>query len=206
MPMQIRPYLAERDFDRIRTWISDARTHAMWCANRFSFPLSQADFEAVLQAHSAQYGDMPFTAADASGSAVGFFCFSASADFGEAMLKFVAVDSSLRGQGIGTEMVRHAVKYIFENTRADAVQLMVFSGNAAAEKCYRNAGFTVRSVTPQVFRFGDETWDRCNMVINRAAFEQLSLPQQLGLARDSFFQEMHEECGVRLPFSGEQDW
>ena len=32
--MKLREYNLEKDFDTIKNWISDERTHALWCANR----------------------------------------------------------------------------------------------------------------------------------------------------------------------------
>ena len=59
------------------------------------------------------------------------------------MLKFVIVDHRLRGQGIGGEMLRLAVRQIFDTTDAEAVHLNVFAENAAARRCYEKAGFRV---------------------------------------------------------------
>ncbi len=168
--MQIRPY-RQADFDTVRRWFRNARTHALWCANRFPYPLEQAGFDAVLREHAAQTGDRPYVAENETGLPFGFFCFSLNPETNEGMLKFVAVDSNMRGWGIGTEMLRLAVRKAFAETDADAVQLMVFSDNIAARKCYQKSGFTERSVTPDAFRFGDEAWGRVNMVIRRSDFE-----------------------------------
>lgn len=46
-----------------------------------------------------------------------------------------------------------------------AVQLNVFSVNEPARKCYQNIGFVERNVTKEAVNFGDETWDRINMLI-----------------------------------------
>ena len=48
--MRIRPYDHERDFPFLRAWIVDERAHAMWCANRFPWPLEEASFSAALAA------------------------------------------------------------------------------------------------------------------------------------------------------------
>ncbi len=49
--MRLRPYNAEFDFDRIKGWINDERSHAMWCGNRFNFPIERENFDAVLREH-----------------------------------------------------------------------------------------------------------------------------------------------------------
>ena len=49
----------------------------------------------------------------------------------------------------------------------DAVQLNVFPQNPGAKKCYEKVGFKERTLTENAFRFKDESWGRCNMVIKR---------------------------------------
>ena len=47
--MRLRPYIPEKDFEMIKDWITDPRTHALWCANRFDYPLCEKNFEEVLR-------------------------------------------------------------------------------------------------------------------------------------------------------------
>ncbi|MBR3448979.1 MAG: GNAT family N-acetyltransferase [Oscillospiraceae bacterium] len=169
--LTIRPYRHEQDFETLRKWSTDRRTHAMWCADRFPYPPDAAGFADSLRKIRAQSGDLPYIAEDSTGRAVGFFCYPAEPRDGEILLKFVIVDPQLRGQGIGTGMIRAAVQEIFAKTDASAVQLMVFDANTAAGKCYQKAGFAERALTPEAFRFGDEAWGRCNMVIRRGEYE-----------------------------------
>ena len=168
----IRPYLHEQDFESLRQWSTDARTHAMWCADLLPYPPDAEGFADALRQIQARSGDQPYIAADAAGEAVGFFCAMPDPQTKEIMLKFVIVDPARRGQGVGQRMLRAAVRMLFAQTDADAVQLMVFAENPAARACYRHAGFSERSLTPDAFRFGDETWSRCNMVIRRADMER----------------------------------
>jgi len=163
--MRLRPYIPERDFETIKSWESDERTHALWCANRIPYPFDMNSFEAFLNKEAADYGDCPFVATTDDGKNVGFFCYSLNLDTNEGMLKFVMIDNNLRGKGYGKEMLDLVLKYAFEITKAKAVHLNVFTVNSAAIKCYTKAGFTERSVTPDVFRFHDESWGRRNMII-----------------------------------------
>ena len=58
--MKLREYLPSKDFDNIKSWIDDERTHAMWCAGRFEYPLEKENFEAVLEDMHSKWGDTPF--------------------------------------------------------------------------------------------------------------------------------------------------
>lgn len=166
--MRIRPYISNRDFDEIREWITDERTHSLWCANLIQYPLEKKNFEDKLAEMALKYGDYPYVAVTDEGKTVGFFCYSVNEDTNEGMLKFVMISPEFRGKGYGREMIALAVKYAFEITKADIVQLNVFSNNTIARECYLSAGFSERSVTDKAFRFNDEMWGRCNMAIRKS--------------------------------------
>ena len=170
--MVIRSFETDRDFEYISNWISDERTHAMWCANLIHYPLEKENFRSFLSEISGKFGDSPFVAFDDEGSVVGFYCYSLNPETSEGMLKFVMVDVSARGKGIGKEMIKLAVENAFSNPEAQAVQLNVFSNNARARKCYESVGFTERRNTPDAFRYKDESWGRCNMIIDRSSISE----------------------------------
>lgn len=162
--MKLRPYTRE-DFPLIQAWICDARTNAMWCADMFPYPLEAAEFSRLLEDVSRQYGDVPYIAAEDDGTPVGFFCFSVKEETNEGFLKFVVVDNTRRGQGIGTRMLELAAAYAFGTAGADALGLNVFSVNPGARRCYEKVGFRDRSVTENCFVFDGESWSKHNMVL-----------------------------------------
>ena len=162
--MRIRPYDPDRDFTAISRWAGDERTHALWCAGRFPYPLDRDSFHAALSDMGQKWGDKPFTADDENGRAVGFFCCAADNGSSSAMLKFVLIDSSVRGRGYGREMMELAAGYAFEEEKVSTVTLNVFSVNTPARRCYSSAGFREVSVTENAFCFGGESWGRCCMV------------------------------------------
>lgn len=166
--MRLRPFISCRDFDEIKNWISDERTHAMWCADLIKYPIEKENFDNVMMDFAAKFGDSPYIATTDDGKAVGFFCYSVNLSTNEGMLKFVMVDPSQRGKGLGKAMLRLAVEYAFNITKADAVQLNVFPENTMAQKCYESVGFAARNTDIDAFVFKTESWGRCNMVIKKA--------------------------------------
>ena len=163
--MRLRPYIPCTDFDKIRTWAADERTHALWSAGRIKYPMQKDDFDRFLEDIAAGKGDCPFVATDDGGEPVGFFCYSVDTGTDVGMLKFVIVSPDHRGKGYGRQMIGLAVKYAFELTRARTVKLSVFSINERAIKCYQSTGFEQISMTEDAFRFGEELWGRCGMEI-----------------------------------------
>ena len=162
--MKLREYIPSKDFDIIKNWIDDERTHAMWCACRFEYPLEKENFEEVLKDMHSKWGDTPLVASLDDGNTVGFFCYSLNNETKEGMLKFIVVNPSLRSKGVAREMLDMVSQYAFEETGAKALHLNVFSENIRAKKCYHKDGFTERSVTENAFSYKDESWGRCNMI------------------------------------------
>lgn len=165
--MELRPYFHDTDFQEIKDWISDERTHALWSAMRFDYPLEKDNFACALAQAALQNGDAPMIATVEDGKAAGFFCYSLNSDTGEVLLKFIVVNPAYRGKGIAVEMLRRAAVFVFENTNAIAVQLNVFSVNERAKRCYEKAGFIQRRITENAFCYKEENWDRYNMIYTR---------------------------------------
>ena len=151
--MRLRPFISDSDVNEIKNWISDERTHAMWCANLIQYPVEKENFEHVMQKEAAMYGGSPYVATTDDGEVVGFFCYSVNLSTNEGMLKFVIVHSSKRGNGLGKAMLQLAMEYAFHITKADAVQLNVFPENTRAKKCYESVGFVERSTDIGAFSF-----------------------------------------------------
>jgi len=166
--MRIRPYIESKDFDEIIKWITEERAHALWCANLIQFPIGKENFEKVMQETAERFGDSPYVATFDKGELIGFFCYSVNTETNEGMLKFVMNNPLYRGKGYGKEMLQLAVKYAFEITNAQMVQLNVFPENERAKKCYESVGFTERKTDLNAFAYKDESWGRCNMIIKRS--------------------------------------
>ena len=166
--MRIRPYIESKDFDEIKSWMTQERAHAMWCANLINYPVEKENFTKVMKDAADRFGDSPYVATSDEGELIGFFCYSVNLDTNEGMLKFVINNPKYRGKGYGKEMIGLAVKYAFEITNVQAVQLNVFPENERAKKCYESLGFTERKTDLNAFAYKDELWGRCNMVIRRA--------------------------------------
>lgn len=165
--MRLRPFIISHDFEAIKSWMTDPRTHAMWCSELFRFPLERDDLAAVFEEMFEKYGDCPFAALSDDGKVVGTVCCSLDFAANEAMLAFVAIDPALRGKGVGKEMVLLAAEYCFDILGADSVQLNVFAENTAAVRCYEAAGFKVRRVTENAYTYKDESWSKLNMVLHK---------------------------------------
>ena len=147
------------NFETIKNWIDDERTHVMWCASRFAFPLEKENFTNTLSDMNSKSGDIPFLVVADDGEAAGFFCYAFNEETKEGMLKFIVVNPAFRGKGVAGELLKLASEYAFAHG-AEMVHLNVFTENIRAKKCYLKAGFTERNTTENAFQYKDEYWGR----------------------------------------------
>ena len=132
--MKLRPYKPE-DAKTILSWSADEKAFYRWCAGVIGdYPATEKDFAFVENLTA-------FTACDES-EVTGFFTFRKPDPARNTLrIGFVIVDPTKRGQGLGKEMLRLALKYAFEECEADEVSLGVFENNEPAYYCYKAAGF-----------------------------------------------------------------
>ncbi len=169
--MRIRPYVEEKDFEYVAKWINDEKIHALWCGGLIPYPLTCRSFHDILKRNTAEWGDGAYVATEADGTAVGFFCYSIHTENNEGFLKLIVVDPEKRGTGCGRQMLELALKFAFQITGAEQVQLNVYSENHAARRCYERIGFVQRAVTEQALSYKGEVWNRYNLVISKACLE-----------------------------------
>lgn len=165
--MRLRPYIKNRDFKYIAGWIDNPRSHALWCANHFPYPVTAEAFHSFVDQTMDTWTACAFVATDDSGIPVGFFRYSVNTESNEGFLASVIIDNTLRGKGYGRKMIRMALRYAFEFTGAELVQLNVFHENVAAKRCYEKMGFAERSVAENAFAYEDEAWSQCHMTISK---------------------------------------
>lgn len=165
--MRIRPYIESKDYEYLAKWIDDEKIHAMWCANLIPYPITKENLHSLLEKCAMDWTDSAYVATKNDGATIGFFCYSVNVDDNTGFLKFVIVDSQMRGTGCGKEMLKLALQYAFNITGVDLVQLNVFEENAAARRCYEKVGFVEESVSKNAFPYKDELWSGCHMVVRK---------------------------------------
>lgn len=71
----------------------------------------------------------------------GYIYVEAEPDFGGASIEFFAVHESERGKGIGSELLRGALKWLFTFKEIESIRLCVSSNNKNAINLYQKVGF-----------------------------------------------------------------
>ena len=166
--MKLRTYNAVKDYEYIKNWITDERMHVLWCANRIPYPVTQENFRIFMENDAAQWGGRAYVATeDNNDIPIGFFMINVNETEKSAFCKCIIVDSSVRGKGYGTGMMKLVKEFAFGELGAVIVQLNVFDANPGAKRCYEKAGFEAESFTADSITFGTESWGHYRMVARK---------------------------------------
>lgn len=145
--IRLRPYKPSDAWALLEWWEgAGEEAFVMWSAGKFDYPLTIEQLDAYFSLWCLRDDSgWLMTALDESGRPAGHFILRMT-DYekNEVRMGFIVTDPKTRGRGTGREMVRQALKYIFDVLGMERVTLVVFADNAAARKCYESCGFTVK--------------------------------------------------------------
>lgn len=163
--MRLRPYVSDLDFEYVRKWVTDEKTHLFWSAMSFAYPLQQEEMDRYLEQGARERGETAFVVTREDGTPIGFFVYSLNLSDNAGFLRFVILDGAVRGKGYGTQMMKLAVNYAFRMTGAKVVRLNVFADNEPAIRCYEKVGFEVTEVLKVDFDYNGQSYRRYRMKI-----------------------------------------
>lgn len=152
------------DANIIVKWLKSEYAFRQWSADRYeNYPITADD----MNNYYSQYNEdelYKLTAIDED-KIIGHLTIRFIDDARKiARLGFVIVDDTKRGRGYGKQLVSSALKYAFDELKADKVTLGVFENNTPAINCYRSCGFKIveREIT-ESYKCMGELWNCIEM-------------------------------------------
>ena len=168
MSLALEPF-DRSDFARLIGWVPSPEVLLQWAGPIFDFPLNETQLETYL--HGAE-GDVPIRRIFRSVKTdthvvVGHIELNNIDEKNKSatLCRVLVGDSSLRGKGIGAEMVKRALTIGFERLGLHRIDLVVFDFNEAAVDCYKKAGFTIEGRLRDARRLGEHYWSLYQMSI-----------------------------------------
>lgn len=163
--LKLRPYKS-CDAQAIAKWVQNKDVFTVWGGERFGdYPITA---EIIDKKYREDNGDCaeqdnfyPWTAFDENGVVGHFIMRYINGDKNVIRFGWVVVDSTVRGKGYGTQMLRLGIKYAFEILGAEKVTIGVFENNTPAHTCYKKVGFADVDVVK------DGRWNIIEMEINK---------------------------------------
>ena len=144
--LRLRQY-KEADSEKIAQWVQDKEVFTVWGGELFGeYPIDAATIADMYKNKNGLCEEAdnfyPWIAFDDENGVVGHFIMRyLNGDNKILRFGWVVVDSSIRGKGYGTEMLRIGMQYAFEILKVDRVTIGVFEHNDRAHACYKKVGF-----------------------------------------------------------------
>ena len=141
--MKLRNF-KEEDAPVIASWLRSEEELYKWSADRFNkYPLSGSDIIENYAPHLPTGRFFPLTAVGDSGEVMGHFIIRYPRDDDDRSVRFgfVILNPSLRGKGLGKEMLKAGVSFVRAHLPASRIDLGVFENNESAKRCYESVGF-----------------------------------------------------------------
>ncbi|RNF40782.1 GNAT family N-acetyltransferase [Planococcus salinus] len=156
-----------QDFSQLIDWITSPEFLLQWGGANFDFPLTEEQLEKYL---SETTGEEPailaFTVVhQKTGNAIGHISLAKidrknkSARVGRVLVG----DESVRGQGIGQQMMNKIVQIGFDGLQLHRVTLGVYDFNKPAIACYEKVGFKKEGLLRDVSRINGGYWSLWEM-------------------------------------------
>lgn len=155
------------DADALTSWASSADELLQWSGPYFTFPLD----ERQLRDYAATAGKGRHLISGVkrdTDSVVAHAELNLLPEHDLGQIRRVAVTPTMRGQGIGLALISWLVSFAFTELRLNRLELVVFSFNDPARRCYEAAGFREEGRAHEARKASGGYWDLIYMSLLRS--------------------------------------
>jgi len=164
--IELRPF-ERKDFGRLIGWIKSPGFLLQWAGSIFNYPLDETQLEEYIKGPE---GDHPirrvFKVIDTKDDGVVGHIELNHIDLrnkSASICRVLVGEPSLRGKGIGTQMVRKLLGIGFDQLGLHRIDLVVFDFNHMAIRCYEKVGFAKEGHLHEARKIGNEYWSLHHM-------------------------------------------
>jgi RimJ/RimL family protein N-acetyltransferase len=158
------------DFSQLIKWSGDEKFLLQWAGPQFKFPLSEEQLEKYIEGSNDILNSDRLiykTVDSATETVIGHISLgnidkeNLSARIGKVLIG----STSMRGKGIGHEMIKQILWIGFHELKLHRISLGVFDFNEGAIKCYEKLGFSREGLLRDVRKFKNTYWNLVEMSI-----------------------------------------
>ncbi|MBF4486156.1 GNAT family protein [Flavobacterium sp. CSZ] len=142
--------------------IKNARELMQFAGPEFIFPLTEEQIEKSL----SDKNRIAFRVVNIANDSTFGHCEICFKDEFANLGRILIMDETLRGKGIGKQIVTLLLEFILENSKQRNIELNVFDFNKSAIKCYEKIGFVIHPDKKFVREMDNETWTALNMKLD----------------------------------------
>ncbi|MEJ9152219.1 GNAT family protein [Bacillus smithii] len=170
-------YFERPDFNQLIRWIDSPEFLLQWGGPQFDYPLNESQLEKYIENANRDTSDTLVYKVihKETGNVIGHISLgkidrkNKSARIG----KVLVGEKNLRGQGIGSLMVKELLKIAFEELKLHRVSLGVFDFNKSAIACYEKVGFKKEGLLRDCRKIGNDYWSLWEMsILEQEWFDQ----------------------------------
>ncbi|MFA9458127.1 GNAT family N-acetyltransferase [Halalkalibacter sp. AB-rgal2] len=156
-------------FKQLINWIETPELLLQWGGPSFRFPLDEQQLESYIEKANKDHSiSLVYSVVEKeTRKVIGHISLgkidriNKSARIG----KVLVGEKSIRGKGIGQQMMKEILKVAFEELRLHRVSLGVFNFNDAAIACYEKSGFVKEGLLRESRKIGEDYWSLWEMSI-----------------------------------------
>lgn len=162
-------YFERPDFNQLIRWIDSPEFLLQWGGPQFDYPLNENQLKKYIENANRDTSDTLIYKVihKETGNVIGHVSLgkidrkNKSARIG----KVLVGEKNLRGQGIGSLMVKELLKIAFEELKLHRVSLGVFDFNESGIACYEKVGFKKEGLLRDCRKIGNDYWSLWEMSI-----------------------------------------
>lgn len=147
------------DFEYLGKWISNESELVQFAGQIFTFPICRNQVELYL----ADLNRIVFRIENDNFETIGIAEVSIIEENVAKLARILIGDKSMRGKGIGAELINILTEYVFKVLKMEKIILNVYSWNVGAIKCYEKTGFSKTNKAVKIVEFGNEKWETIEM-------------------------------------------
>lgn len=147
------------DWKYLKKWISNEAELIQFAGQIFSFPIDKSQIEIYLSDSSRTV----FKIQDKNKKSIGIAEISHVNDKVGKLARILIGEKSMRGKGIGTELMNKLIDFGFNNLKKEKIILNVYTWNIEAIKCYEKVGFSKTNKPIKFVTVGKEKWETIEM-------------------------------------------
>ncbi len=156
--IELKPFKID-DWEYLKKWISSESELVQFAGQIFTFPIDKKQVELYL----SESNRTVFKIENENNETIGIAEISIPQNNVAKLARILIGEKSMRGKGIGTELINKLTEYGFNNLKKERIILNVYSWNIGAIKCYEKVGFLKTDKPIKRVKVGNENWDTIEM-------------------------------------------
>jgi RimJ/RimL family protein N-acetyltransferase len=155
------------NYQELISWADSEEKLLQFAGSLFTYPLTAEQLDISLSNHNR----IAFRVVEnETNNAIGH-CEALFSENSVIVGRVLIGDEKQRGKGMGKQMIRLLLEYLFSKKETSVVVLYVFDWNTSAIKCYESTGFQVTPGIKLERKIKGDTWIAIQMTLDRNRWE-----------------------------------